>query len=392
MRDRLLPAGLLILALFTASTLILTQPVINQVKKEVLKSTRIMAQLFSGLILSAIEEKSVADVLKEGLKDIDFPVIVTDHMGIPRAWKNINIDPNRFSARDLERPEKLKNDPEYRKLLWTLGRLSRLHPPVEILKDGEVVGYIYYGDPPILNYLRVLPFLLLSVAILSFLGLFWAAKSIQTYQLETLWVNFAKGLAHQMGTPVSSLYGWYEYLKLDPGVDQSIVEEMGKDLERMKSILRRFSKIGNGGKLQEVNLKEMIEETVEELRKRFLKDIEITMDLDDNAIVFGDRELLSWAVENLLKNAYEARRDENPKIRIELKRKGDRKIIRVIDNGKGIPKDKRKFLFKKSFTTKEKGWGMGLVLTRRIIEDTHGGKIRLKKSEPLDETIFEIEL
>ncbi len=392
MRNRLLPAGLLILALFTASILVLTQPVINQVKREVLKSTRIMAELFSGLILSAIEQESVANVLKEGLKDIDFPVIVTDNMGIPRAWRNINVDPNKFSAKDLEKPEKLKNDPDYKKLLWTLGRLSRLHPPVKIVKDGTVVGYIYYGDPPILNYLRVLPFLLLTVAVLSFLGLFWAAKSIQTYQLETLWVNFAKGLAHQMGTPVSSLYGWFEYLKMDPNTDPTVIEEMGKDLERMKSILRRFSKIGNGGKLHEVNLKEMIEETVEELKKRFLKDIDIELDLEDNAIVFGDKELLSWAIENLIKNAYEARRDENPRIRIELKKKGDKKIIRVIDNGKGIPKDKKKLLFKKSFSTKEKGWGMGLVLTRRIIEETHGGKIYLEKSEPLNETIFVIEL
>ena len=392
MRNRLLPAGLLILALFTASTLILTQPVINQVKKEVQKSTRIMAELFSGLIISAIEQQSVADVLKEGLKDIDFPVIVTDNMGIPRAWKNIGVDPNKFSAKDLEKPEKLKNDPDYKKLLWTLGRLSKLHEPVKIVKDGNVVGYIYYGDPPILNYLRVLPLLLLLVAILSFLGLFWAAKSIQTYQLETLWVNFAKGLAHQMGTPVSSLYGWYEYLKLDPNVDQSVVEEMGKDLERMKSILRRFSKIGNGGKLQEVNLKSMIEETIEELKKRFLKGVKVTTDLEDDVIVFGDKELLSWAIENLVKNAYEARRDDNPHIHIELKKKGDKKIIRVIDNGKGIPKDKRKLLFKKSFSTKEKGWGMGLVLTRRIIEETHGGKIYLQKSEPLRETIFVIEL
>ncbi len=392
MRNRLLPAGLLILALFTASILVLTQPVINQVKREVLKSTRIMAELFSGLILSAIEQESVAKVLKEGLKDIDFPVIVTDNMGIPRAWKNINVDPNKFSAKDLEKPEKLKNDPDYKKLLWTLGRLSKLHPPVKIVKDGTIVGYIYYGDPPILNYLRVLPFLLLTVAVLSFLGLFWAAKSIQTYQLETLWVNFAKGLAHQMGTPVSSLYGWFEYLKMDPNTDPMIIEEMGKDLERMKSILRRFSKIGNGGKLHEVNLKEMIEETVNELRKRFLKDIDIELDLEDDVIVFGDKELLSWAIENLLKNAYEARRDENPRIRIELKKKGDKKIIRVIDNGKGIPKDKKKLLFKKSFSTKEKGWGMGLVLTRRIIEETHGGRIFLEKSEPLDETIFVIEL
>ncbi len=391
MRGRFIPYSLLILAFLTISSMLMTQPVIRRVEEEVRRTSRVIARLFSTLIISALSQEEVAHNLREILKEVDFPIIITDEMGIPRAWQRVGVDPKKFSPQELNNPILLKDDPDFKKLLWYIGRLGKIHKPMPIKKGDDIVGYLYYGYPPILDYLRVLPFLLMIVGILSFTGLFMAARSIQTYQLETLWTSFAKGLAHQMGTPVSSLFGWFELLKTQD-VDPQILRGMERDLERLRSILSRFSRIGGGERLSPVDLGEMIENTVEESRARFLKGIDVELRLRDKAVVQGDRELLSWAVENLIKNAYEARKPANPRITIDLFREDGYAVIRVIDNGKGIPRDKRKFLFKKSFSTKERGWGMGLVLTRRIVEEVHKGRIRLIKSVPFSETVFEIRL
>ena len=391
MRGRFIPYSLLILAFLTISSMLMTQPVIRRVEEEVRRTSRVIARLFSTLIISALSQEEVAHNLREILKEVDFPIIITDEMGIPRAWQRVGVDPKKFSPQELNNPILLKDDPDFKKLLWYIGRLGKIHKPMPIKKGEDIVGYLYYGYPPILDYLRVLPFLLMIVGILSFTGLFMAARSIQTYQLETLWTSFAKGLAHQMGTPVSSLFGWFELLKTQD-VDPEILRGMERDLERLRSILSRFSRIGGGERLSPVDLGEMIENTVEESRARFLKGIDVELRLRDKAVVQGDRELLSWAVENLIKNAYEARKPANPRITIDLFREDGYAVIRVIDNGKGIPRDKRKFLFKKSFSTKERGWGMGLVLTRRIVEEVHKGRIRLIKSVPFSETVFEIRL
>ena len=391
MRGRFIPYSLLILAFLTISSMLMTQPVIRRVEEEVRRTSRVIARLFSTLIISALSQEEVAHNLREILKEVDFPIIITDEMGISRAWQRVGVDPKKFSPQELNNPILLKDDPDFKKLLWYIGRLGKIHKPMPIKKGEDIVGYLYYGYPPILDYLRVLPFLLMIVGILSFTGLFMAARSIQTYQLETLWTSFAKGLAHQMGTPVSSLFGWFELLKTQD-VDPQILRGMERDLERLRSILSRFSRIGGGERLSPVDLGEMIENTVEESRARFLKGIDVELRLRDKVVVQGDRELLSWAVENLIKNAYEARKPANPRITIDLFREDGYAVIRVIDNGKGIPRDKRKFLFKKSFSTKERGWGMGLVLTRRIVEEVHKGRIRLIKSVPFSETVFEIRL
>ncbi len=391
MRGRFIPYSLLILAFLTISTMLMTQPVIRRVEDEVKRTSKVIARLFSTLIISALSQEEVANNLRDILKEVDFPIIITDEMGIPRAWQRVGVDPKKFTPQELNNPVLLRKDPDFQRLLWYIGRLGKLHEPLPIKKGNEIVGYLYYGYPPILDYLKALPFLLMIVGVLSFAGLFFAAKSIQTYQLETLWTSFAKGLAHQMGTPVSSLLGWFELLKTQ-NVDPDILKGMEKDLSRLRSILSRFSRIGGGERLSPVELGEVINETIEESKARFLRGVDVQIQIYDGAVVEGDKELLSWAIENLVKNAYEARQSVNPIIKVRLSKENDYAVITVSDNGKGIPRDKRKLLFKKSFSTKERGWGMGLVLTRRIVEEVHKGKIRLVKSEPFVETVFEIRI
>lgn len=389
MRTRFARASLLFLAFLVISTAVVTQPVIRRVEKEVDRTSCVVARLFSTLIISALSQEDVAHSLRTTMRDMDFPIIITDEFGIPRAWRNVGVSPQRFSAEELNNPEMLKYDPDFKKLLWVIGRMEKLHSPMPIRKNEQVIGYLYYGEPRVLDYLRMLPFIIMTFGILSFLGLFWAAKSLQTYEVEALWTSFAKMLAHQMGTPVSSLFGWFELLK-QKGINADLSVEIERDLNRLRSILTRFSRIGGGERLTTVNLSEVTRFTIEESKIRFLKGINIESQIDEEAYVKGDPELLSWAIENLIKNAYEARSSYEPRVSIVLK-KGERfHRLLVKDNGKGIPKDKRKFLFRKRFSTKEKGWGMGLLLTRRIVQDVHEGKIRLLKSQPLFETVFEI--
>lgn len=391
MKDRVVPYILILLALLTFASILVTRVLLLNVEREVNRTSKMIALLISELLIPSLERPETAETIHNVLKDIEFPMVVTDELGIPRAWHKIGVHPNRFTNQELNRPEKLKDDPDFLKILHTIGRLKKIHAPIPVKTRGEVVGYLYYGLPPIVGFLQVLPFVLLVVGGLAFLGLLWAARSAQIYTLQDFWTSFAKGLAHQMGVPVSSLWGWVELLKHSK-TDPEILKNMEHDLQRISSILRRFSKIGGTEKLENVNLSENISSTVSNLKQRLLKDMEIRMNLIDNIFIRGDPELLSWALENLLKNAYEARNNQNPFVSISLYRDEDNAIITVTDNGKGIPKEYQKHLFKRTFSTKERGWGVGLLLVRRIIQDIHGGKIRLIRSEPLIETTFEIRL
>ncbi len=391
MKNRILPYLLLAIGFISLSSIFLVRPITRSMQQEIETTSRVIAKLFSVLLIPAIQEYDVANTIKDVMQDIDFPIVVVDINGTPRAWKGVGVDPGKFSAAELDRPELLQNDPEFQKLMAAVRKLEKEHQPIPMEFHGNVVGYIYYGNPEIINYIRMLPIFLTIIGILSFAGLIYAAGSVQKYQMEALWTMFAKGLAHQMGVPTSSLMGWFELLKAHPDIEQDLVRGMERDLKRISSILQRFSRIGGGEKFSRFKLSQLVESTLKESTDRFLKGYRPDVIVHNDCEVSGDFELLSWAVENLVKNAYEARTN-SPHIEVHIDSKQGKGIIRVIDRGKGIPPDKQKLIFKKGFTTKERGWGMGLLLTRRIVEDIHHGKIRLVRSVPGKETVFEIQL
>jgi len=391
MRSKLIPYVLLFLALLTIASILVTRALLLNVEREVNRTSHMIALLISELLVPSLERPQVGKTIQTVLQDVDFPIVVTDELGIPRAWHRIGVPPSKFTSEQLNRPDQLKDDPDFLKILKTIGRLKRLHEPIAIKTGDTVVGYLYYGLPPLVPFLHILPFALLVVGALAFLGLIWAARSVQDYTMKDFWASFAKGLAHQMGVPVSSLWGWVELLRQGQA-DPEVLQRMEQDLRRLSSILRRFSKIGGTEKLQSIDLAQVVEETVTDLRGRFLQGISVHLDLRARPRAWGDPELFSWALENLLKNAYEARNQRNPRIVLTLFVDEDEAVLRVSDNGRGIPKDKMKHLFKRSFSTKERGWGVGLLLVRRIVEEIHKGKIRLLHSEPYLETVFEIRL
>ena len=391
LRDKIVPYALVSIAVISIVSVALVQPVINDIEREVQLTSRVIAKLFSVILIPAIEEEQVSELVRGVVEDVHFPIIVVDVNGTPRAWKGVGVDPKLFTPEQLDRPDLLQNDPNFQKLMKAVESLGRQHPPIPMELNGQVVGKIYYGNPAVVRYLRLIPVILTLIGLLTFGGLVWAAKSVQKYQMEALWSMFAKGLAHQMGVPVSSLLGWFELLK-SQSVDPEIIAGMEHDLNRIRSILQRFSRVGGGEKFVEINLIELVRNTLDEAKTRFLKGYEPEVEaLDTEIKVYGDKELISWALENLVKNAYEARVN-TPKIVVRLFKDKNFAVIQVEDKGKGIPKDKQKIIFKKGFTTKERGWGMGLLLTKRIIDDIHKGKVRLVYSEPSKGTLFEIRL
>lgn len=381
---------IIILGTFVVLGLLITQPVIKGAEREVKRTTTLMAKLISGLVIYSLYEEDVQRVVREVIKDIGFPIVITDHYGIPRAWEGIGVSPKLFTQEQLNRPQKLMNDPNFQKILHVISRLKRVAKPIPIRKGNYIVGYLHYGYPHVLSYMRILPFVLMILALITFILFYTFARSIHVYEIETVWVNFAKGLAHQMGTPVSALFAWIELLK-EENVPDYIIENMIHDLERLRAILLRFSRVGGSADFKDHNIKDIIEDTIKMLKERFLKNIKVELILEDCQLRC-DKELLSWAIENIVKNAYEARSSSMPTIEIRNYKEANECIIRITDNGKGIEPQYRKKLFRESFTTKKRGWGVGLLLTRRIIEDIHGGKVKLVHSEPGVETIFEIRL
>ncbi len=393
MKDKALPLGLSVLAVLSAITVAMTQPVITRVDREVSTSSMLLAKLMSSLFLSVLSEQEIADAMKDVISSVDFPLMLTDQNKNPRAWKMVGVDPDRFSPEQLANPELLAKDPDYQKLIRARDAMARQNKPFAISGGGNsVVGYVYYGKPRVLELLRILQFALPLFGLITFLGLLGAARSVYKNQMASFWASFAKGLAHQMGTPVSSSFGWLELLKRHKGVDPKIVQGLQADLERMRSILQRFSKIGGPPELQPTVLSKIIESSVLQAENRFLRDMDVQVITQGQCVVNGDPELLSWVFEIFLKNAYEARAKQNARIIIKIHGSDGKCRVDIEDNGRGIPKDKHKLLFKRSFSTKERGWGVGLMLVKRIVEDIHNGKVQLAESLPGQRTVFRLHL
>jgi len=204
-----------------------------------------------------------------------------------------------------------------------------------------------------------------------------------------VWAGMAKETAHQLGTPISSLMAWMEILKSD-NVDLSSINEMNKDINRLETITERFSKIGSTTKLEKINLIVVVKENVEYLKNRISKKINITVkSTQDNISILGDKSLIQWVIENLTKNAVDAMKGEGD-LTFSFKIEKRLAILDVSDTGKGV--DKLKTIFEPGYTTKKRGWGLGLSLAKRIIEEQHNGEIIILHSELGKGTTFRIKI
>lgn len=260
---------------------------------------------------------------------------------------------------------------------------------IEVKISDDYTQYVYYDDSSLLRKLIYFPFVQLMVMFLFLLVTVFALNASRKSEQNRVWVGLSKETAHQLGTPISSLLAWVELLKLKE-VDEQLIKEIDKDTHRLKTIAERFSKIGSKPSLTPVELKPVLENALTYMRNRSSKKITFKTSLPKGPILVNlNVPLFEWVIENLCKNAIDAM-ETSGTITITALSEGEHLILDVSDTGKGIPKSHYKTVFKPGFTTKQRGWGLGLSLVKRIIEENHGGKIFVKASEPGKGTTFRI--
>ena len=273
-----------------------------------------------------------------------------------------------------------------------LHHLQGTQNKIEIKIDDHTTQHLYYEDSTLLRRLSFFPYIQLAVLILFFAIAYFALMSIKRAEQNKVWVGLSKETAHQLGTPISSLMAWTQLLE-SMGVDKSIVTDMDKDVKRLSTIADRFSKIGSMPDKELVPINEAVTSSLEYMRARIPKRVSLhihTNDQTNNGVMLS-QTLFAWVMENLTKNAVDAM-DGEGRLDITVEDSPNNAIILVKDTGKGIARKNFKNVFNPGFTTKKRGWGLGLTLVKRIIEEYHNGQIYVKESELGKGTTFGIEL
>lgn len=302
------------------------------------------------------------------------PIIVTDSLDHILIIKNIS-----FSEDNKEKV--LKRE---------LHKMKEQNDPIIIIVSEHEKQYLYYKDSILLENLKYYPLLQFTVIFLFIFVAYLAFSTSRNAEQNQVWVGMSKETAHQLGTPISSLMAWVELLKMQ-NIDPNLIAEFEKDTQRLEKITERFSKIGSVPELVKTDVAETICSTVSYLKTRSSLKVKFILDFDEQAKyeVPLNASLFSWVIENLCKNAIDAMNNIGT-IQISLMEKGDQILIDVADTGKGISKSYHKTVFQPGFTTKKRGWGLGLSLAKRIVENYHKGKIFLKQSEINKGTTFRI--
>ena len=258
-------------------------------------------------------------------------------------------------------------------------KFSLENEPIKITLDGKQISTLYYGNSDLLNKLKFYPLALLLIAVVFGFVAFLFFKSSKIAEINMLWSGMAKETAHQIGTPLTSLMGWLELLK-NSSKEKKYLDEIGKDLERLNIISERFSKIGSKPKLSNKDICIEIKKTVDYLRARLSKKIILEFEnCNHNVITKINSQLFGWCLENIIKNSIDSIKEEG-KVIIKLEEGDEFVKIYIIDNGIGIKKNLQRKIFRPGVTTKERGWGLGLSLAKRIIEEYHNGQIKVLES------------
>lgn len=359
--------------LIVVASLIVSHFLVENLSKEERNKIEIWAEATKEMASNAenMNMNLVAQILKS---NTTIPVILYDKK--ENFYTSANIDLPEFDDQIFlkQRAESFK----------------KRHEPIIIEAEG-FDQYIYYDDSYTLKQLQLYPYVQLGVLFIFMITAFFALFTTMRMEQDRLWVGLSKETAHQLGTPISSLLAWLEYLKLKE-TDQSIVRDMEKDVDRLQMITDRFSKIGSVPALESQNMVDIIHRSIAYLEKRISKKVVFVVELSDKPLYAQVNEpLLGWVIENLTKNAVDAMGGQG-QIIYRLSDKGKFVSLDIQDTGKGIPKSKFRTIFNPGYTTKSRGWGLGLSLAKRIIESYHKGRIYVKTSEIGVGTTFCIEL
>jgi hypothetical protein len=375
---------LLIAILIGVSSLLYTHWLTDKMAREERKKVELWAEATKELIDAGIEVTS-PEMERLNTNYLNFlSLVVTQNTTIPiiiiEKDGSFNIDAN-IKYNEGRREEVLTRELKKMK--------ERVEPiPIELSENNTQL--LYYSESTILRNLRYYPFIQLFVIIVFILVAYFAFSATQRAEQNQVWVGMSKETAHQLGTPISSLMAWIEILKLQ-NVDETLIKEFEKDTERLERITERFSKIGSKPELFPANLVEALNSTINYLKTRSSNKVIFKTSFSENNVIETplNAALFSWVIENLCKNAIDAM-GNNGLITIDLHEKENQIFIDVTDTGKGVPKSQFKTIFQPGFSTKKRGWGLGLSLAKRIIENYHSGKIFIKWSEIGKGTTFRI--
>ena len=358
----------------------------NSIVAQLREDNRQIVTVYSRIIANTINEESDANlgfVFDEIIKKVQFPIIYTDKLNNPLYSRNIDQDKNKDE------------------LLNHIKSMNKSNKPIAIeyynaeSKSTILLGYLHFGDSILVQRLEWLPYLEIIIVLMFILVGFLGFNSIRENEKRQIWVGMARETAHQLGTPISALIGWIDRIDSHPKDSQYIAKEMRSDMMRLEQIADRFSQMGSQSPLEKLSLSKLIDGQVKYLKKRIPslnKDTELKIKIIDDIYIMGNSILLSWALENLIRNGIDSIKQQNGVVELIVKIENGFGCIDIKDNGLGIDRKDWKNIFIPGFTSKKRGWGLGLSLVQRIIKEIHSGSIAVKSSSASDGTTFRIKL
>lgn len=380
-------------AILTLAVLLYTNRVLHRMEAQSAATTRLFSRFIAEVIFQ-VGDEGKRDVLQDVIEEINLPIIITDVDGRPLAWHRVGIaapedaDFETLLSTDLDNPPPGKVSD----LIALVRKLDSSNEPIPIkpVTSQLVQGYVHFGPSTLQQELRLMPLILLGLFLVFMAVGLQGFRYLKLSEQRSIWVGMAKETAHQLGTPLSALLGWTQLLKdqVSTGRIEEIpksVDEMEDDLKRLSKITERFSKIGSRPELTGVAISAVLERTVKYFHRRLPRlkaDSTLTLELEETPLIRGNEELLEWVFENLIKNGLDALGEKGGRIEIWTRYDATRERVEVFvkDTGKGVPASHRERIFSPGFTTKKRGWGLGLALTRRIVHEYHGGEIKLAES------------
>jgi len=363
-----------------------------QVSRTIERQSRLTTFLFSSLASRFLAEGPEGDIqrqLIQTINEIEIPFILTDNAGRPFMWnpRVIGIDLPDFRIlmqTDPAAPE----HPDVARILALIREFDADQQPFAIVEPetGQRLGTVHYGPSALSKRIRWMPHLELLLLAVFFLLILWALQLKKAGEQQRLFAGMAKETAHQLGTPLTSVLGWMELLREKVGSDNEVMVELGRDVDRLRKISARFSQIGSRPKLADHDLMCVVESAIVYFRRRLPHlggRVELRCEGAVRNVVHFNRELMEWVLENLIKNGIDSLKEGKGTITIRLADIASSGVeIQVSDTGCGIPAGVRNHIFEPGFTTKERGWGMGLALVQRIVTQYHGGRIQVTATGP----------
>jgi signal transduction histidine kinase len=373
-------------------TLLYTQQVVQNLQKR----ERDIADLYAKSLEYIANEKAPTGdysfIFNEIIRAIDFPIVLTDPLNNP-------LRPYSKTARNVPLDTSLALEEQEQTLRRLIAKMDATYPPIKVtFQDTVVLQYVHYDESYLVTRLRWLPYIEIGIAALFVLMGYIGFSYIKRSEQSNIWVGLAKETAHQLGTPLSSMMGWTELVKMHSDNNPKLAAtaaEMEQDLKRLNKIAERFSKIGSKPDLREESLNDVISGVMKYFEKRIPqtgKHIILSLNAAKTYTARINRELFEWVLENLVKNALDAIEEDQGRITFRIFDRDNALYIDVTDTGKGIEAKRRKDVFRPGYSTKQRGWGLGLSLSKRIVENYHRGKLYLKESVLRKGTTFRIRL